>query len=83
MSRAKSLSTIEDRLEEVFRTVFEDDDLEITRDLTANRVPDWDSLMHVTLVLAVENEFQIRLTSSEVTRLANVGDFIDLIQARL
>lgn len=75
--------TITNRLSEVFQDVFEDDDLEINRQLTAKDVPSWDSLMHVTLVLAVEKEFGIRLSSSEVTNLKNVGDFIDLIEAKL
>jgi len=75
--------TIINQLNEVFQDVFEDDDLVINRNLTAKDVPNWDSLMHVTLVLAVEKEFGIRLSSSEVTNLKNVGDFIDLIEAKL
>ena len=75
--------TIINQLNEVFQNVFEDDDLVIDRHLTAKDVQDWDSLMHVTLVLAVEKEFSIRLLSSEVTNLKTVGDFIDLIEAKL
>lgn len=75
--------TIINQLSEVFQDVFEDDELSIARDLTAKDVADWDSLMHVTLILAVEKEFSIRLSSSEVTSLTNVGDFIDLIEVKL
>ena len=75
--------TIINQLSEVFQDVFEDDDLVVDRNLTAKDVSDWDSLMHVTLVLAVEKEFGIRLSSSEVTNLKDVGDFIDLIEAKL
>ena len=74
--------TIINRLNEVFQDVFEDDDLAIARHWTAKDIPHWDSLMHVTLVLAVEKEFGIRLSSSEVTKLKNIGDFIDLIEAK-
>ncbi|MDH5354072.1 MAG: acyl carrier protein [Gammaproteobacteria bacterium] len=72
-----------DRLNCVFQDVFDDDELLIERNYTARDIEDWDSLMHVNLVLAVEKEFAIRLSSYEVTRLKNVGDFIDLIEARL
>jgi acyl carrier protein len=67
----------------VFQDVFEDDDLIIGAETTAQDIDDWDSLMHITLVMAVEKTFSIRLTSSEVTKLKNVGDFISLIERKL
>ena len=45
------------RLKEVFLDVFDDDEIELSRDTTAADVDAWDSLMHVTLVLAIEREF--------------------------
>lgn len=72
-----------ERLTEVFKDVFDDDSLILSQELSAKDIVDWDSLMHVTLILAVEREFSIRLTSSEVTRLKNVGDFIELIEKKL
>ena len=75
--------TILNRLNDVYQDVFEDDELVIERKLTARDLEDWDSLLHVILVLAVEKEFGIRLTSFEVTNLKDVGDFIDLIEEKL
>lgn len=75
--------TVLDRLNDVFQEVFEDDELVIERNLTANDIDDWDSLTHVSLVLAVEREFDIRLSSSEVTSLKDVGQFIDLIEEKM
>lgn len=74
------MSTTLDRLTELFRDVFEDDDLVIARDTTAAEVEDWDSLMHVTLVVNVELEFGVRFKSSDVSALGSVGDLIDLIE---
>jgi len=71
------------RLNDVFQEVFEDDELIIEREITARDIEDWDSLMHVNLVLAAEKEFGIRLSSSEVTSLKDVGDFVDLIEEKL
>ena len=75
--------TVLDRLNDVFQEVFEDDELVIERNLTANDVDDWDSLTHVNLVLAAEREFDIRLSSSEVTSLKDVGQFVDLIEEKM
>jgi acyl carrier protein len=70
------------RVNDVFKEVFSDEDLSITRETTAPDVPGWDSLMHVTLVLSIERAFGIRFKSSEVAGLQNVGELLDLIEAK-
>jgi acyl carrier protein len=69
-------------LTEVFQQVFEDDELAISRDTTAADIASWDSLMHVSLILAVEKQFRIRFSSSEVASLMNVGMLVDLINTK-
>ena len=76
-----SSSTL-DRLTNVFRDVFGDDDLTITRETSAADIEEWDSLTHVTLIVTVEREFDLRFKSSEVSALNNVGDLVDLIERR-
>jgi acyl carrier protein len=71
-----------DKLTDVFRDVFDDDNLNINRNTSAADIEAWDSMMHVNLMLRVEGAFKLRLTSSEVTGLKNVGQLIDLIDAR-
>ena len=70
------------RLTEVFREVFNDDELTIARETTAKHLPEWDSLMHVTLIVNVEKRFGVRFSSAEVAHLQNVGELIDLIDAK-
>lgn len=67
------------RLTEVFRDVFDDDELAVFPAMTAKDVDEWDSLMHITLVLAVEKEFGVKLNAAEVGRLENVGQMVDLL----
>lgn len=68
-----------DRVQQVFRTLFDDEELVVRRETTASDVPNWDSMMHVSLMLAMEQEFRVRFTSSEVASMKNVGELIDLI----
>ena len=70
------------RLTDVFRTVFEDDDLLITRSTTSGQVPGWDSVMHITLMMGVERAFGLRFKSGEVAGLKNVGELCDLVDTR-
>jgi acyl carrier protein len=67
------------RVTDVFRDVFEDDGLEITRQTNAADVSGWDSLMHVRLMLAIEKAFGVRFASSEVASMQQVGDLLDAL----
>lgn len=73
------MTTVTDRVLDVFREIFDDPDLNLSRETTASEVPNWDSMMHVSLMLAMERRFGIRFSSSEVANLKNVGELEDLI----
>ena len=69
-----------ERLNEVFRDVFDDDTITVTEDTTAADVDDWDSLMHITLISAVEDEFDIKFNMKDVVSMKRVGDMFDILQ---
>lgn len=77
-----SRDQIRSRLQNVFREVFDDDSIEIFDAMTAADLTEWDSLNHITLVLAVEKEFSVRLNAAEVGGLANVGEMVALLDGR-
>lgn len=66
-------------IQSVFREVFDDDTIVIARETTAADVEQWDSLMHVTLMVHIERQFGVRFSSSEVSGLKNVGELVDLV----
>ena len=70
------------KLNAIFQDIFDDPSLEINDKMTAADVDGWDSLTHINLIVAVEKEFKIRLTTAEVRGLNNVGDFISLIEKK-
>jgi len=74
---------IYERLTEVFQDVFDDDSITISPETTADDIEDWDSLMHITLISAVESEFGIRFAMKEVSTMKNVGEMAELIAARM
>lgn len=71
--------TVKQRLNKIFQDVFDDPTLQVSEGMTAADVEAWDSLSHIDLIVAVEKEFRIKLTTADVRRLQNVGDFIKLI----
>ena len=70
------------RVQEAVRETFQDDRIVLARDTTAADIEDWDSLMHVTLMVSLESSFGIRFSSSEVASFKNIGELLDLIEAR-
>lgn len=70
------------RLESVFRDVFGDGSLTLDRTTTADDVPGWDSLQHINLIVAIEDEFELLFSAEEATGFANVGELNDLISAK-
>jgi acyl carrier protein len=70
------------QLQDLFRRIFEDDALTISRATTAQDVEAWDSVQNVTLMLEVETEFKVRFSTSEMAYLKNVGDLVDLIEKK-
>ena len=71
-----------DQLQSVFRDVFEDDELTINRQTSADSVEGWDSLMHVSLMINVERVFGVKFSTTQVASLKNVGELMDLIESR-
>ncbi len=68
-----------DRLNNLVGDLLEIDDLKLSPEMTAQDVPGWDSLAHVRIVVAVEQAFGVRFSTSEITSLKSIGDLVTLI----
>lgn len=71
-----------ERLNDVFRDVFDDEDIEVDASTVADDIEDWDSMMHITLIGAVEDEFGVRFKMGEVSTMKNVGEMVRIILGR-
>ena len=72
-----------EKLNEIFREVFDDDDIRISPEMTANDVDGWDSLSHVNLIVAIESKFKITFTQKELLTFKNVGDLLNSIRSKI
>ncbi len=77
-----SEDAIYSRLTEIFQDVFDEDDLVIAPDMTADDVSGWDSLSHVRLILTVSKAFNIKFSASEVASFKNVGELASAISKK-
>ena len=76
------MNEIYERLNDIFRDVFDDDSLSVSPATTAADIEDWDSLSHITLMAAVEDEFRMKFSMKEVVEMKNVGEMVSIIAAR-
>lgn len=68
---------------QIFRDVFDDEELIITDSTNSDDIEDWDSLEHISLIISMEKEFNMKFDIKEVNKLENVGQMIDMIKAKM
>lgn len=71
------------KLNEVFREVFDDEEISVNDATTADDIEDWDSLEHINLMVAIEKAFNIKFNMGEVNSFKNVGEMVDIILTRI
>lgn len=79
MEREEIFST----LTEICIDVFENDDIELNDNTTADDIEEWDSLTHLSLINEIEMEYNIKFSMAEIQKLKNVGELVDAILAHL
>jgi acyl carrier protein len=72
-----------DDLTTVFEEVFDQKNLTVTNETTSNDIDGWDSMSHVTMLMAVEDHFGIEFKPYEIANLVNVGALVSLIEKKL
>ena len=75
-------NVVYERLNRVFRDVFDDDTITVNAKTTADDIDDWDSLEHITLISAVEKEFGMKFRMGEISSMKNVGEMAGIISSR-
>lgn len=78
-----SREEIMEKVNEIFRDVFDDEELIITDSTNSDDIEDWDSLEHISLIISMEKEFDMKFDIKEVNKLENVGQMVDMIKAKM
>ena len=70
------------KLKDIFQNIFEDDKIELTDDLSAKDVENWDSLTHMILITEIEEKFEIKFSLKDLNQLEDVGNLIQIISIK-
>jgi acyl carrier protein len=74
---------VHEKLTGVFRILFDNESIILEDKTRAADIEGWDSLTHINLIVAVEHDFGICITTRDAMNLQNVGEFIDLITTKV
>ena len=72
-----------EKLQEIFRDLFDDDNIVLTDGTSAKDIAGWDSLTNVKLIVRVEKAFKIRFRTGELVEINDVGELLSLITKKL
>jgi len=75
-------SEILEKVQDIFRTVLDDEDIVLSEESNAEDIEEWDSLSHIQLIVAIEKTFGIKFTSLEIMKWNNVGEMVNSIIAK-
>ena len=74
---------LHDRLEEVFRQVFDNDALALRDEMKAADIEGWDSVAHINLMFGIEQAFGIRFKGNELADMNNIGELKQFVAGKL
>ena len=74
---------IKNQLQDIFRDIFDEDELLINDTTNADDIEDWDSLNNINLISAIEKHFKVSFALGEISDLENVGEMINLIKSKI
>lgn len=72
-----------EKITEIFREVFSDNNIVINDEMTANDVENWDSLTHMLMITKVEETFGIKFKLKELNKLKSVGDLVEIVESKV
>ncbi|HMZ56021.1 MAG TPA: acyl carrier protein [Nitrospira sp.] len=71
------------QLEEVFRQVFDNDQLALRDDMTASDIEGWDSVAHINLMFGIEQAFGVRFKGNELADMKNIGELKQFLSGKV
>ena len=74
---------IESKVKNVVSAVFQIPADKVDKDSSPDNIKSWDSLKHMNLVVALEEEFNIQLNDEEIIELINVELIIFIIKTKI
>ena len=70
-------------VQEIFRDIFDEEELVINGETNSENIEEWDSLNHISLISAIEKQFKIKFSLDEFQEIKDVAAMINIIESKL
>jgi len=67
------------KLQDIFKDLLENEDIELSYKTTSNDIEGWDSINHIILIVEIEKEFNFKFKLEEMRSFKNIGELCDII----
>ena len=74
--------TLENRLQDLFKTLFPEEVLNFTNTLDSKNLTSWDSIKFIIMVVALEEEFNIALSNEELLSLDSYKNILNMLKEK-
>ena len=83
LKKKQNINNVIRETNSIFKEILENNNIQINYNTTSNDIPEWDSLGHIQLVIAIEKHFKIKFTASEIQKYNNVGEMCEAILQKI
>lgn len=73
---------MDQRIKEIMADVLNLDAKSIDETTAKDHIESWDSLNHINLVMAIEQEFQVSFDVSEIESMLSFGDIMEVLDRK-
>lgn len=70
-------------LNQVFVSVFEDPEIDISLLSSAKEIHNWNSMNHILLITAIEERFGVSFELDDLIMMNNVADIISVLKSKI
>ena len=74
------MKEFENKLKKIISVIFLVNENKINDESSNENIKEWDSLKHLSLVLAIEEEFNIRFTNDETLQLTSFKNIVEILK---
>ena len=71
-----------EQLQPIFDDIFGEDSVPLTMETGSDDIVGWDSVAHVSVIIAVEQAFDIMFDPDEIMEMDNVGALVSTVEGK-
>lgn len=73
---------MDEQIKKVMSAVFGLDENQINENSSTDTIENWDSLQHINLIMALEEEFDLEFESDDITKMISFTDISNVINSK-